>query len=87
MPDLQSSVDPHSIVRTHAAHQTIKVDVVSALLSYIGWAEPGTPTSEASWRIARATYDVSGNCTEVVWADGNSLYDNAWDNRAGLGYA
>ena len=48
---------------------------------YMGWAEPGASDSGGVWRIARI--DTSGN---RVWADGDSLYDNIWDNRTGLSY-
>jgi len=47
---------------------------------YFGWAKPNTATSESKWKIMRITY--SGNDFTVEFADGNSLYDNEWDNRA-----
>lgn len=54
---------------------------------YIGWADPGTATSEASWRIQRFTetsnlFDIGGE-----WADGNADFDNIWDDRETLSYS
>ena len=51
--------------------------------TYLGRAVPGTLTSTALWQIKRIT-DASG---DVTWADGNSDYDNVWDNIASLSYS
>lgn len=61
------------------------VDVASATVTYQGWASPGTATSAASWRIRKIT--VSGNITSILYADGDTLYNNIWDNRAALSYS
>lgn len=53
---------------------------------YIGKAAPGTATSAASWAVQKITYSGS-NPTTVQWADGNTTYDNVWDNRASLSYS
>jgi hypothetical protein len=53
---------------------------------YEGWAAPGSATSDAIWAIRKHTY--SG--THVVlseWADGDSKFDNVWDDRTTLSYS
>ena len=50
--------------------------------TYLGNATPGTATSEASWRIKRVT-----NATGVIThADGSSLFNKEWDERASYSY-
>ena len=54
---------------------------------YLGQAPPGAATSAAIWQIRRFTYDANGNMTAIWWADGNTVYDNIWDDRATLSYS
>jgi len=51
---------------------------------YFGWAPTNVATSAAVWKIMRITY--TDNDFIIEFADGNSLYDNVWDNRASLTY-
>jgi hypothetical protein len=60
------------------------LDEAGAGVSYMGEAAPGTGTDEALWRIRRIT-ESAGDVT-VEWADGDSSFDNVWDDRAGLTY-
>ncbi len=53
---------------------------------YIGQAYAGTATSTAAWRIKRLT-DTGTGFIEVNYADGNTNFDNIWDNRASLSYS
>lgn len=62
-----------------------RIDEVSASVTYIGKAIPGSTTAEAVWSIQKMV--VTGTETSFEWADGNPLFDNIWDNRAGLTYA
>ncbi len=55
----------------------------NVLYKYFGDALPGTVDAGATWRISRLT--VADNT--IVWADGNSDFDNVWDNRAALTYS
>jgi hypothetical protein len=54
---------------------------------YVGYATPGSATSVAAWRILRITYDGNANPLVIEYANGNDLYANVWDNRAGLSYS
>lgn len=63
----------------------IEIDpVTTAGTTYYGFAAPGTATSSASWRVLRKV--VTAGASSYDWADGDSAYDNVWDNRAGLSY-
>lgn len=56
---------------------------------YIGYAQPSsptTPTSAAIWKIMRLTY-TANDLVATEWADGNTKFDNVWDNRAALNYS
>lgn len=57
----------------------------SATVSYLGKAPAGTATSSAAWKISRIT--TSGDNVTIEWADGNTNYDNIYDNRASLSYS
>ena len=53
---------------------------------YTGEAAPGSGKDEAKWRIRKFTYSGS-SVTDVQWADGNTDYDNIWDDREELSYS
>jgi len=57
--------------------------VTTADVTYIGKAPTGSAESEAVWQIAKL--DVSSGLSKT-WADGDSQYNNVWDNRASLTY-
>ena len=63
---------------------TCLVDEASSTVTYIGSAAPGSATSSALWRIKKI--EKTGNVTSILFADSNELFDNIWDNRAGLVY-
>lgn len=63
----------------------VDVDSVDSTITYVGYAAAGTSTGTASWRIARIT-SASG-AVSIDWADGNTSYDNEWDNRESLSYS
>ena len=57
--------------------------VLATTTEYFGWAQPGTLTSVARWKIMRITY--TGTDFVIEWCDSNQLYDNEWDDRAAVG--
>lgn len=63
----------------------VEYDYVDATTSYYGEAAPGTATSAASWRIKLIT--IAGDDVTITWADGNSAFDNVWDDRASMSYS
>ncbi len=54
---------------------------------YIGAAAPGTLTSQAYWMIRKLTFDGNSNVTSIKYANGTPVFDQIYDNRAGLSYA
>lgn len=50
---------------------------------YVGKAAIGSATSGAVWQVQRITQAD----TTILWADGNSSFDNIWDNYASLSYS
>jgi hypothetical protein len=54
-------------------------------LIYRGEAVAGTTESAASWRIKKIEF-LAGNDIKVTWADGNTNFDNVWNDRASLTY-
>jgi hypothetical protein len=53
--------------------------------TYIGWAEPGSSTDASVWRVKRVYAHANG--VTVTWADGNTRFDNVWDDHAILSYS
>lgn len=76
----------HSIDDITMTQLALEYDVVSSTTAYLGEANPGTATSASSWRIKKLVSDVSGDLT-VTYADGNSNFDNIWDDRISLSYS
>jgi prepilin-type processing-associated H-X9-DG protein len=72
-----SGVTPHYIIYK-------AVDSGDANITYVGFADPGTATSVSSWKILRKD-DTSG--TNILYADGNTNFDNEWDEREALTYS
>jgi hypothetical protein len=64
---------------------TVDPDVLPEV-TYVGKALPGALTSAAAWRVTRVTVQ-SDTDIEILYADGDDLYDNIWDNRASLSYS
>lgn len=63
----------------------ISIDNTStANTTYYGWAETGTVTSAASWKILREVR--TGSDTDYRFAGSSALFSHIWDNRAGLSY-
>lgn len=61
----------------------IATDSVDSNIQYIGKALPGSATSAAVWQIKEVD-ESSG--TQFRLADGDSSFDNIWDNRESLSY-
>lgn len=73
-----------TLIAANPTPVAVRLDEASATITYVGTAAPGTLTSAASWAIKRLD-STSG--LVVLWADGNSNFDNIWDDRASLSYS
>jgi hypothetical protein len=77
-------------------NNTLALDFINKLLqvdeegntTYIGYADAGTPTNGANWAIKKIVITNTNGCdADITWADGNTNFDNVWDNRASLTYS
>jgi hypothetical protein len=71
-------------VTSSESYYEIRLDESTSIITYVGQANPGSITSTANWQIKRLD---STTGLVVEWADGNSNFDNIWDNRAALSYS
>lgn len=63
-------------------------DTTASTIYYFGEAVPGTLDANALWRISRITFITPGeDDVDIEWADGDSDFDNIWDDRLGLSYS
>ena len=69
-------------VSTSSAAYALRYDE-GATYTYIGEAAAGSAESSAVWRIKRLTNASNA----IVWADGNTGFDNVWDDRASLSFS
>lgn len=91
----EAAGDPHPVYMTQAEVEALMAtqyalrydqDADPPTLAYLGEADPGTATSSAAWRIKKLTFGGDGDVT-TEWADGDSSFNNVWDNRASLSYS
>lgn len=59
-------------------------DTTTASVTYVGKAAIASTTSASVWQVQKID-ETTGMV--ITWADGNSNFDNVWDNRASLTYA
>lgn len=69
---------------TTAQKYLVLLDEVSATLSYMGEAIPGTATTTPSWRIRKI--DTSSGVS-IEWAESSTAFSYIWDDRASYTYA
>lgn len=70
-----------------ATNFTMKFDYDgSGNQTYLGWTQPGSLTSDASWRIMKQTFNGSNQLTDVSWANGSTGFGAVWDSRASYSY-
>lgn len=58
-------------------------DTTTENVTYVGYAKPGTATSDPYWRIFKLD-EATG--LQRHYADSNVEFDNIWDNRGTLDY-
>jgi hypothetical protein len=86
--DIYRSADGLSALRGTLLHSAVQIDYVGGTNPiYVGFALPGTATSIPGWKIAKLTFDLNNNPTQVQWANGDNGYVNVWDNRVTFPYA
>lgn len=68
-----------------ATEYETRVDEPNAATTYVGQAATNSAVGDPVWKIKRIL--ISGTETIIEWADGNSNFDNVWNNRASLTYS
>lgn len=63
-----------------------RIDFISDSILYKGEAVVGALESDAVWRIRKIVIGVDGDITEI-WADGDSNFNNIWNNRLNYSYS
>jgi hypothetical protein len=71
---------PHVVAESQP--EAVRVDDATTY-QYFGFAAAGSSESDAVWKISRWTV---ANPQAMMWADGNTAYDNIWTDRASLTY-
>ena len=71
-------------INTATASYALELDEASATVTYVGEAAAGSSTAAAVWRIKRIT--LTGSDLSIKWADGDTNFNNVWDDRAILSY-
>lgn len=64
---------------------TTKIDEVSGNITYIGKALIASVGADAVWQMQKL--EKVGKVTSVLFADGDDLFDNVWNDRAILIYS
>lgn len=72
-----------SSVKTYALQYA--VDSGDSTITYVGKAVAGSTLASASWQIKQIT-DTSGDLS-ILFADGDILFNNVWNNRESLSYS
>jgi len=63
-------------------------DTTTSTIYYFGEAVPGTVDADALWRIQRITFITPGeDDVDIEWANGDSAFDNIWNDRLALPYS
>lgn len=78
-----STGDPFKMVRD--VEEKTLIDEVDSSTTYIGKTRMGGDIGQEVWQIKKIA--VSGTITTISYADGNTNYDNEWDERASLSYS
>jgi len=73
--------DINNLTRKLFDEFTIAIEYNGSNPVYIGYSLPGTTKDIAKWKISKITYDISGNPTDIQWANGTSEFDKTWNNR------
>lgn len=79
------SYGPVEVTDGSSSDYVVKIDEVSASVTYIGRAAIGSAEAAAVWQIQKL--DKVTTVLTIGWADGDTLFNNIWNNRASLSYS
>lgn len=72
-----------SIYHHNDSNLDLRYDQVDATTAYLGLAAIDSLSSNPVWQIKKLDYTTG---VIIRWADGNSNFDNVWDDRATITY-
>lgn len=75
--------DPLEVTVVGDGTYAVRIDD-SGAYTYVGKAVSGSSTASAVWQIQRL--DESSGLV-ILFADGDTLFNNVWDNRVSLSYS
>jgi len=78
-----NTVEGEAFQRVSKTNEKIEVRT-SGFYTYVGYAKPSTLTNASEWKIKRIDTTTG---VEVLWADGDALYNNIFDNYLTLSYS
>ena len=79
-------IDEEGSIFTSERATTRSVEYSGSNPIYVGETEPGSGKGEAKWKIMKIGYS-GDNPSDIQYADGDTKYDNIWDNRGSLNYS
>lgn len=69
-----------------ASDYAVIIDSSASGTTYYGFADAGSSGTAAVWKIKREV-DTGGTQTQFTFADGNTNFDNVWNNRGTYNYS
>ena len=63
----------------------VQIDQANSTTTYVGEAIAGSAVADAVWRIKKIV--CANSDLTITWADGNTNFDNVWNNRATITYS
>jgi hypothetical protein len=67
-----------------SAPEALILDDAGGGITYVGTASPGSSINSPVWRIKQIL--TTGADLRILWADGDSEFNNVWADRASLSY-
>mgnify|MGYP006935473121 CR=1 FL=1 len=85
---VEQNGDIYTITMEASVPYATRIDqAVDGLTYYTGFADVGSSTSSAVWRVKKTVLSDTSDDVVITWADGNANFDNIWDNRLSLTYS
>jgi hypothetical protein len=72
-----------SIYHRNDSNLDVRYDEVDANTAYLGLAAIDSNISQPVWQIKKLDFTTG---VIMLWADGNSNFDNVWNDRATITY-
>lgn len=85
---IEQDGEEYTITMEDAVPYAVRIDqAADEVTYYTGYAAASSATASAVWRIKKTVLSASSDDVTVTWADGDTLFNNVWDNRLSLTYS